>query len=434
MLPSQTPRTSRQASFRSVGGRRTPGGIKAIAVAGLIVAGAVGGWMYFNYGDANPSGVNPGPGASVLPVKEQIGLSLEKPKEATGSLATEGRRVLATDSRPVNGAGVNAAAGGAGGPGGTGVNASTAQGVGNPVANQALAQPSGSGAPAGGSASPAAGSATDGSGSVPAISSGRDAAVERLISSGDAARTNNRPLEARVSYNRALHHPRASDADTAWVRQQLTTINDTLVFSTAVTPDDPLVTSYVVQPGDKLATIARATGVRTDWRFIQRVNKMSDPGRLRVGQKLKLVKGPFHAVVFKSSYRLDLYADATDTDGSRLFIRSFNVGLGEHNSTPTGRWTVKPQSKLVNPPWVNPRTGERFGADDPKNPIGEFWIGIQGADKNTEVLSGYGIHGTIDPESIGSDASMGCVRMLGDDIALVYELLVDGGSQIEILP
>lgn len=417
MLPSQTPRTNRQASFRATGSRRTPGGIKAIALAALLVAGSVGGWMYFNYWKSNPAAGSPGPGASVLPVKEQIGLSLDKPKEPTGSLATEGRRVLATDTRPVS-------------TPGTGTSATPSLGASLPAGNTA---PSGTATTPSTTTEPPSHS-TESTTAAPTVAAGRDAAVERLITSGDAAKTNNRLLEARVAYNRALHHPRASDADTAWLRQQLTTINDTLVFSTAVTPDDPLVMSYMVQAGDRLATIARSNNVRTDWRFIQRVNKMSDPGRLRVGQKLKLVKGPFHAVVFKSSYRLDLYADAMDTDGSRLYIRSFNVGLGEHNSTPTGRWTVKSQSKLVNPPWVNPRTGERFGADDPKNPIGEFWIGIQGADKNTEVLAGYGIHGTIDPESIGTDASMGCVRMLGDDIALVYEVLVEGGSQIEILP
>lgn len=433
-LPSQMPRTSRQVSLRTGSGRRAPGGLKAVIGAGLLVAAAIGGWSYFKYQNASPAQVSTEPGASVLPVSEPIGLSLGQPKQTVPNLATE-RQVLATDTpRPAPTSPVGSAPSGPAAsltvgqtstpvPSGPATTSSTTPGTTN-------AAPATDAAP---SASPSQPGGTTSIAGDPA-GGARDAAVARLISSGEAAMSGGRLVEARANFNRALHHPRANDADTAWLRQTISGINDNLLFSTAVTPGDPLVEAYIVQPGDRLATIVRTQNTRTDWRFVQRVNKMADPGRLRAGQKLKLVKGPFHAVVFKSSYRLDLYADATDSDGNRLYIRSFNVGLGEHNSTPTGRWVVRPASRLVNPPWVNPRTGERFGADDPKNPIGEFWVGIQGADKNTEVLAGYGIHGTIEPESIGTDASMGCVRLRHDDIALVYEVLVEGGSQVEILP
>ncbi len=172
--------------------------------------------------------------------------------------------------------------------------------------------------------------------------------------------------------------------------------------------------------------------LQVDWRLIQRVNAMADPRKLRVGQKLKLVNGPFHAVVTKREYRLDLYADPRDPDGNRLYIRSFGVGLGEHDSTPIGKFAVKSGSKLVDPYWVNPRTGQRFANSDPLNPIGERWIGLEGADPASAGLTGYGLHGTIDPASIGHDASMGCVRMLGEDVEVVYELLQERVSQVEI--
>ncbi|MEO0716931.1 MAG: L,D-transpeptidase, partial [Planctomycetota bacterium] len=88
-------------------------------------------------------------------------------------------------------------------------------------------------------------------------------------------------------------------------------------------------------------------------------------------------------------------------------------------------------SKLVNPRWTNPRTGEHFEADDPENPIGEHWIGLQGLGESA-VWEGYGIHGTTDPGSIGEDRSMGCVRLGHEDVAFVYELLVDGVSVVVI--
>ena len=258
--------------------------------------------------------------------------------------------------------------------------------------------------------------------------------TQRLIAGAESAIASGRQAEARVMLNRALHGGQVSESDAATLRRKLADLNQTMIFSPAVTPGDPLVDTYAIQPGDRLITVVRAHDLKVDWRFVQRVNAMSDPGRLRVGQKIKIVKGPFHAIVSKQDHRLDLYANMTDPDGNRLFIRSFPVGLGEQNSTPIGKWFVRPQSKLVNPHWVNPRTGERFTADDPKNPIGEYWLGLTGADSSTEVLSGYGIHGTIEPETIGRDASMGCVRMLPEDIALVYEMLVEQHATVEIRP
>ena len=50
------------------------------------------------------------------------------------------------------------------------------------------------------------------------------------------------------------------------------------------------------------------------------------------------------------------------------------------------------------------------------------------------ALEGYGIHGTIDPGSIGKSMSMGCVRLGDADVALVYELLGEGSSVVHIVP
>jgi lipoprotein-anchoring transpeptidase ErfK/SrfK len=142
------------------------------------------------------------------------------------------------------------------------------------------------------------------------------------------------------------------------------------------------------------------------------------------------VTGPFHAVIHKPVYRLDLYlGEGPD----QVFVRSFPVGLGQYNTTPTGRFRVKADSKLLNPEWVNPRTRQRYAADDPENPIGERWIGLEGIDESNALLSGYGIHGTIEPDTIGTQASMGCVRMHHEDVELIYEVLVEKVSTVTIV-
>ena len=277
----------------------------------------------------------------------------------------------------------------------------------------------------------------DESGAAPArpVFSSPEPVRERILW-GMEAIEQNRLVDARRLLSEALLDDRCAPADKPALRESLAAVNETLVFSPTIASDDPLSERYIVQPGDALSRIARKTGADIDWRFIQRINRISDPRRIRVGQTLKIVKGPFHAIVDKSDYRMDLFAEvpgASSGEPGVVYIRSFPVGLGELDSTPEGEWIVRNNSKLVNPDWTNPRTGERFDKNDPMNPIGERWIGLRGTDPQTEALSGYGIHGTIEPSSIGQQESMGCVRLLDDDVELVYELLEEGKSRVAIV-
>lgn len=241
----------------------------------------------------------------------------------------------------------------------------------------------------------------------------------------------NKPVEARGLFNRAL--ARAAGSDAAAIRRRLSELNDELLFSPRIYPDDPLAFSYTIQGGDVLSKIVRRQDLAVDWRLIQWVNRLSSPSRIRAGQKIKLVRGPFHAIVNKADFRLDLYWGPPEEREEWVFIRSVPVGLGEGNSTPIGLFRVRSDGRLVNPGWANPRTGEQFDRNDPKNPIGEFWIGIEGLG-DSAVHEGYGLHGTIDPDSIGRQVSMGCVRLRDQDIELVYSLLADGLSLVEIVP
>lgn len=240
-------------------------------------------------------------------------------------------------------------------------------------------------------------------------------------------------VSARSVLNDALQSDRTSEAEDRQIRAELTTINQELFFGQTAYPGDHLSEIYEIQPGDTLARIARDQSLTVDWRLIQRINRIQNPSRIRVGQKIKLVRGPIHVVVTKSNYRLDLYAGPPSMESEWTFLGSFPVGLGEDNSTPVGEFIVRSDSKLINPVWRNPRTGEFFAADNPENPIGERWIGIEGVGA-AAAHEGYGIHGTIDPDSIGTDASMGCVRLNDDAVAVVYEMLVEQVSRVIVKP
>ncbi|MFZ4573041.1 MAG: L,D-transpeptidase family protein [Phycisphaerales bacterium] len=254
-------------------------------------------------------------------------------------------------------------------------------------------------------------------------------ALRSLVESGDRALVNGKQIEARALFSRALLHPDAVKSDQAGIREKLKKINDDLVFSKKITPGDPMVEQYTVASGDALEKISRKRELLTRWELIMRVNGLANPGALQIGQKLKLVRGPFHAVVHKSQFRLDLFWGSPDDQENWVYVRSFTVGLGADNGTPLGTFVIK--NRMKNPSWKNPKTGEQFGADDPKNPIGEYWLGWQGQGA-ASVHTGFGLHGTIDPSSIGQQKSMGCVRMADADIAMVWEFLSEKISVIRV--
>ena len=56
--------------------------------------------------------------------------------------------------------------------------------------------------------------------------------------------------------------------------------------------------------------------------------------------------------------------------------------------------------------------------------------GVSGAAVGAE---GYGIHGTIEPDSIGKNASHGCIRLRNGDVDLVWEALVPNKSTVVIV-
>jgi len=155
------------------------------------------------------------------------------------------------------------------------------------------------------------------------------------------------------------------------------------------------------------------------------INNIPNKNLIRVGMRLKVIHGPFHASIDKSKHLLHLYLQ-------NVYLKSFPVALGTNGSTPTGRWRV--DNHQVNPEWVNPRTHKRWHADDPDNPIGEYWIGLEGIEGAAVGQIGYGIHGTIEPETIGQNVSMGCVRLADKDIELIFKLLLPGHSRVTIYP
>ena len=142
-------------------------------------------------------------------------------------------------------------------------------------------------------------------------------------------------------------------------------LNDELVFGSDVFEGDPWASEYTVKPGDSLSRIVSREDLKIDWRLLQMINGLDRPEKIQVGQTIKILHGPFHAEVSKSNHQLDLFMGEGP---ERVFVKSYTVGLGQFDSTPTGRFRVRKGQKIVNPTWTNPRTGNSIPRMIPRIP------------------------------------------------------------------
>jgi LysM repeat protein len=156
-----------------------------------------------------------------------------------------------------------------------------------------------------------------------------------------------------------------------------------------------------VKEGDSLSMIADE--FRTTIDFIKKQNGLSTDV-IRPYQKLRIWTGRLSVYVDKSQNILLLKSDGE-------VIKTYRVSTGKDNITPVGSYKVV--NKLKNPAWTH--EGRVIAAGDPENILGTRWLGFD--------IPGYGIHGTTHPESIGTQATAGCVRMHNNEVEELYDLL-----------
>lgn len=260
----------------------------------------------------------------------------------------------------------------------------------------------------------------EGNGVRPTQIANTDEKVLKALAACDSALAAGKYLEAWEGYNTVCKMG-LTPTDSRIVKAKINTVSDTLLFGSFRPERDDNFPVHTVRVGERLGTIAPKYNM--PWEGLVRMNHGLDPSRVGAGRTLKLVRGPLHIVVYKSEYELDLLLDGK-------VVRAYAVGLGQNNSTPVGKFTVR--NKMKNPPYTHPRTNERFAAGDPKNPVGTRWMALEGADEVSRKFHGYAIHGTIEPDTICRQASLGCVRMLREDVEELYDLVTQGATTVEI--
>lgn len=207
-------------------------------------------------------------------------------------------------------------------------------------------------------------------------------------------------LDAKGIYQRLVNEFPGSGDVMNW-QKRAEDLNIRLLFSPVLTPKSAL---YEIKPGDTLSKIAAE--FKTTPELIMKSNRLVND-RISPGKKIKVWTAPFSIVVDKSQNTLILKCDEE-------IIKTYVVSTGLNNSTPAGNFKIT--NKLPNPTWF--KAGAVVPSDSPENILGSRWLGFN--------LAGYGIHGTTVPQSLGKQATQGCVRMSNAEVEELYSIVAPG--------
>jgi len=241
-------------------------------------------------------------------------------------------------------------------------------------------------------------------------------------------------LEARDALSEVFFTYKLSAKQQEQALAALTDIAEKTLLSGKVYEGDPYAFSHTITKGDTLTKIVAREQCGVTPTIIEKINNVSAT-TLRVGQSIKLLRGPAFAVVDKDTFVMDLYFQRAGQP--KTFVRQVRVSLGRDGGTPIGSWIVK--SKAPRAMWTPPPSmpnSKPVAWGQAGYPLGKegYWISLAGTDENTRTRTGYGLHGTDEPDSIGKAASHGCVRLNDEDIELVYSLMAERISTVVIKP
>ena len=178
-------------------------------------------------------------------------------------------------------------------------------------------------------------------------------------------------------------------------------VNVELILSPRPLPEK---VEYTIQPGDSINALAKKFGVTID--VIQKGNRVTG-SVIRPGDRLRIFTGKFSVRISKKDNTLVLLMNDR-------FFKRYAVGTGEYGKTPVGDFTIR--DRVPQPTWW--KDGKAIPYGDTNNVLGTHWLALD--------IPGYGIHGTWQPETIGKQASAGCIRLVNADIEELFTLVPVG--------
>ncbi len=223
----------------------------------------------------------------------------------------------------------------------------------------------------------------------------------QLFSGAKALRAETKLQAAREKARQALDLA-TDEASRREVEEFIGQLGMEMLFSPAPMPEKA---DYTVQPGDSLDRIARRFGTTVE--LVMKGNGLRGTV-IRPGDRLRVFAGKWSIRVSKTRNDLILLLDDQ-------FFKRYRVGSGAYAKTPTGEFKIT--DRIAQPTWWHP-DGRTIAYGDPENLLGTHWLALD--------IKGYGLHGTWEPDTIGRQSSMGCIRLLNTDIEDLFTLATVG--------
>jgi lipoprotein-anchoring transpeptidase ErfK/SrfK len=236
-----------------------------------------------------------------------------------------------------------------------------------------------------------------------AAESVQPAAIDRglsILTAASQLQKEDKLLEARDKAYEVLTQS-SNAAARAGAEAMLGDVDVQLVLSPRPMPEK---VEYTIQPGDSINALARKFGTTVE--VVQKGNRVTG-SVIRPGDRLRVFSGKFSIQVSKKDNTLVLLMNDK-------FFKRYAVGTGEYGKTPVGSFTIR--DRVPQPTWWKDGKGIPYG--DTNNVLGTHWLALD--------VPGYGIHGTWQPETIGKQASAGCIRLVNAEIEELFTLVPVG--------
>jgi LysM repeat protein len=185
------------------------------------------------------------------------------------------------------------------------------------------------------------------------------------------------------------------------VTQTLLQLAGTVIYSNQHLLEAP----YTVRSGETIEQIAAAYKIPPQ--LLARINLIRDGEQPPAGTQLKVIRGPFSAVVHLERYELVLMLN-------ERYAGRIAIGIGQDQPNLEGDFQVR--TKTLDPAYH----GQVFiGAGDPNNPLGKMLIDLGGH---------VALHGTNNPAGVGRYQGRGTIRLANADIEDLFRILSVGSA------
>jgi LysM repeat protein len=212
--------------------------------------------------------------------------------------------------------------------------------------------------------------------------------------------------DTHLTLSRFYGNPQLTTIEARTLLEVLDQLAGTVIYSRQHLLEQP----YRVRPDDSLDRIARSYDVPAE--LLAKINGIRDPRRLTPGMDLKVLHGPFDAIVDLGRYELTLMLKGR-------YAGRFLIGIGRDLPQLEGQYTVR--DKKTDPVYIGPDRVIASSSRDPSNPWGKRLI---------ELGSQVGIHGTNDPHNIGRNEGRGSIALGDRDIEDVFDILSIGSRVV----